>query len=239
MRRGGWAAPVEGLADKVQALIKNGTVPAEIDRRRVTAAAEQYGAFSPEDRTLEPNQAARKIEKLTDKADKLASELARLPIEVSDALALAAARLGRSHVRNAMTDARNTLGHLAGALELARREIEAAPRRDRKLPSRRTGLVLILADTLKEAGVTVTARQSGPLVKLTEAILTFHGELPANVIKARGALKIAKDKGVAAHIASAEKHLEEAIKKARPGREAQEIVEAILKGNNVTEIVEG
>jgi hypothetical protein len=167
---------VPELRPKLWQLIKAGKVPATVSVVAIEAAAERYGAFVPtDDPQLAPTDAMDAIEVLIGQADTLASTLARLPSKITDALALASARPGRAPMRETVTGAREALRLLAGALELARREIDDGPRRLGRPPSPRAALVLDLASILERAGMT-DHRSGGPLCSLTDLVLKLHGE---------------------------------------------------------------
>jgi hypothetical protein len=166
----GWAAPVEGLAEKVRALIEAGKLPPAINVAAIEGAAARYHAFAPTDARLSPSETQEKIEGLIAKSDDFAILLNRLPIEVSDALDTAMAR-GGGPARDVAREARDVLQRLAGALELARREVADAPRREGRPPAKHALLVLDLADIVQRAGGAVDHSAKGAVGLLAKAIL--------------------------------------------------------------------
>ena len=172
-----WAAPVEGIGEKVDALIATGKVPATISVAAVEAAAARYQAFEPIEAGLAPSEAMDAADALIDRMIAMQSDLQTLPIEVCDAVALARARRG-ANAPDPILDAVKALGAAWGLLELARREIEAAPKRNGAPAAKHTPLILDLAAIIEKAGGKVDASKSGPLSSLIVIIPEFRDADP-------------------------------------------------------------
>jgi hypothetical protein len=191
----GWLEmPLQGLSGEVVRLVQSGKIPASIGTATIEAAVNRYATLADAERQTArakrkaPSKALRKIETLMRQADTLAIELARLPDDVSDALFQAMARHGGR--ANPTKAARDALGTLAGALELARREIDDGPRQDGRPPAARAVLVLDLAAALERAGV-AEHKAGGPLCVLLGMVLRLRGERTTSVWQiVRTALKL-------------------------------------------------
>jgi hypothetical protein len=176
----GWLEPAEGLAARVEALVEAGRVPAGLDVAAIEASMARYTAIEPVEEALAPSEAARATDALIDRLAALESDLRRIPAELSDAIKLAMLRTGRQGA-DPVAVAADAAGGAWRALELARREIEAGPRRVGRPPSRRAALVLDLAGAIERAGGTVDASAGGPLVALVGAVLATAGERVTSV----------------------------------------------------------
>jgi hypothetical protein len=171
------AALVEGLGEKVEALIAAGKVPAAICVAAVEAVALRYEAIVPEDERLAPSEAMSAADSLINRMIDLQGDLRNLPIEVFDALANAKARRGAVGM-DPIVGALHALDAAWGILELARREIDARPRRIGAPVAKSARLVWDLAAIVERAGGKVDATKSGALSSLIVLLPEFRNANP-------------------------------------------------------------
>ena len=173
-----WAAPVEGLRGKVDALIASGKVPAAISVAAVEAAASRYLAFEPVEAGLAPSEAMDAADALINRIGDLQDSLFHLPDELQLALAIARARRGANNTGDPIQEAAESLRKAWKLLELARREIAAAPKQNGRPAAKQTRLILDLAAIIERAGGKADASKSGALASLIVIIPEFHDSDP-------------------------------------------------------------
>ncbi len=181
-----WGVPMDGLGEKVRQLKAEGKLPTGLDVAAIEGAVERFHAFAEKGDPFATKDARGHLEGLIGRADTLADALLRLPLDVLDALQLAMAR-PQGPSREIIIEARDVLGRLAGALELARREIPhskgGAPTADY------AWLVIELAGVIERAGAVADASKAGPLARLLWLLPAFQNDSAKALNgKIRGAL---------------------------------------------------
>lgn len=185
----GWATSVEGLGENVRAKIADGKLPASLNVAAVEAAAARFGALRADSKAMAPSGAAKQANSLIRRIVELQTELQDIPAPLRKAVSVSMAHGGKP--RPVIKRAADALGEAARALELARREIEAAPKRDGRPPGRRAWLVLELAAIVEKAGGTADDKSDGALVELTAVVMRALDERVTNFKQVVGtALKL-------------------------------------------------
>lgn len=163
-----WRVPLPKLTVEIAARYPS------LNAAAITAAVERYAAFR-DDSYLPPSKAARRCQTLINRLDEISVALATLPIEIIEPFNELTARSKiRDGIRN---DTRRAVGHLAGALELVRRQIVDAPKTDGAGTGKGRGpLIRKIAQIFPGSNLPTDWKPTGPLCTVMGMVFRHTGE---------------------------------------------------------------
>jgi hypothetical protein len=163
-----WGVPLPELTVEIA-----GKYPS-LNAAAITAAVERYAAFR-DDSYLPPSKAAKRCQTLINRLDEISVTLATLPFEIIEPFNELTAR---SKIRDGiLNDTRIAVDHLAGALELVRRQIVDAPKIEGAGTGKGRGLLIRdIARILSGSNLPSDCKPTGPLCTVMGMVFRQTGE---------------------------------------------------------------